>query len=138
MSQVVDHKKRRQGISLSPELLAAAKERGGDNLSAYLRRLIERDISKASNPDALAPTILVDLANRLIGEFDAQKVAAALQGRDQREELQKILRSIIAGAGPATGFVLPALSQKIAEKRAKEAARDGAPHTSESQPTVQR
>jgi hypothetical protein len=107
-------------------------------VSAYARAAIERDLLKRDSPDALSPSVIVDLANRLIGEFDAQKVAAALQGKDQREEMQKILRAIIAAAGPATGFVLPALSQKIAEKRAKEAARDGAPHTSESQPTVQR
>lgn len=121
-----------EGSELETSFFKHVKNEWRGKPGPYIRELIERDLLEKPKPDALAPSIIVDLANRLIGEFDAQKVAAALQGKDQREVMQKILHAIIADG--ANGFALRALDKKIAEKREKEGAQGGVPHAHENPP----
>ncbi len=85
MPEETADKKTRQGISLSPELLASAKVKAGANLSAYVRSLIERDLSgDQATPEATGENILVELAERLRPEPAAMlKMNLELHGAQQ-------------------------------------------------------
>ena len=75
-------KKTRQGLSLSPELLALAKARCGENLSAYIRGLIERDLA-GDTGSVMASDVITSLATRLLGEREAALQFAAQQRAEQ-------------------------------------------------------
>lgn len=105
MKKDAAEKKTRQGLSLSPELLAAAKVRGRGNLSAYIRGLIERDLAgESAAQNALSQSIIVDLAEELIGKMDAGFLDDILKDYDQRLTLQEILQDILTG-GVTTRFL---------------------------------
>jgi hypothetical protein len=85
----------RHSFSFPPELLNRLRGRT-DNMSAYVRTLIENDLdNKRAEPDALSATIVVDLARVLVGELDAQKVSNSIGNANQPEMLQAWLRSLV-------------------------------------------
>jgi hypothetical protein len=71
-----------------------AEEEKAASVSAYVRRLVERDIEGGGPADAMSPTVLVDLAKRLCGELTAESIAKAMAGADQRRELQRMLTDV--------------------------------------------
>jgi hypothetical protein len=64
--------------------------------SAYFRAAIERDIRGGGPADALSPTVLVDLTRRLLGELDAEEMARAMEGKDQRQKLRRMLERVLS------------------------------------------
>lgn len=92
MSKVADEKKARQGISIPPDLLASAKERAKNNLSAYVRGLIKKDLAGEEDADALSTTVVVDLTRRLCGEIDATEMSYLIEGTSQPKVLREMLQ----------------------------------------------
>lgn len=76
---------------------AEAKARYAGKISAFLRAAVERDLSGDTRgaPDAMSPTILVDLAKRLLGEIDAAELAHGLGNKDQPKKLRVMLQRIL-------------------------------------------
>jgi hypothetical protein len=90
----IDEKFVRHSFSLPPELLD--RMRGvTDNMSAYVRQLIENDLAgKLTQPEALSPTIIADLARVLSGEIDAQIIAKKLGSANQPMMLRQWVREL--------------------------------------------
>ena len=108
-------KKTRQGLSLSPELLASAKEKAGDNLSAYIRRLIEHDLAGTaaipppSDPrflEKLYAAVLPSRVSRFQRLWDVH-VKLAEETEAQSEVVEQMLRDYLAKleAAPTTKIV---------------------------------
>jgi hypothetical protein len=63
-------------------------------VSAYVRRVVERDLAGDISPtETLSPTVLVDLARQLGGELLARDLAEQLGDTDQPRELLALLRA---------------------------------------------
>jgi hypothetical protein len=74
----------------------------------YIRDVIERDLrdyerqelvrhgamSDEAVPNAMSATIMVELTTRLCGELTAASIAEAMEGKDQRRELQRLLMDV--------------------------------------------
>ena len=74
------------------KIKAKAKTEHDGKISAYVRAVLERDLSgKGVTPDALSPTIMVDLTKALCGDLVSKGLLAALGERDQRIELGHLL-----------------------------------------------
>lgn len=91
----MDDKFVRQSISFPPKLLSRVRA-NTDNLSAYVRALIEQDLENHSAESrALSATIIIDLARVLLGELDAQELETLLDDKvNQPKLLQGLLRAI--------------------------------------------
>jgi hypothetical protein len=75
-----------------------AKANHSNKVSEYVRFAVERDLSNDTlTPNALSPTILTDLAARLLGELDTQDLARILGDYSQPRALQNLLIGILQG-----------------------------------------
>jgi len=81
--------------SLAKAVRARVSAEKHPSVSAYVRSVVERDVSGGGPSDAMSPTVLVDLTRRLLGELDAEAMAIVMSGRDQRRELQRALRAFL-------------------------------------------
>lgn len=114
---------------LKRELIERAKKGGHASVSAYVRDVVERELSGGGPHDPASPEILVELARRLLGDIDAEDMDALMKGRDQRRELKWLLKSFLlqqseattgfAVAEPTTGFTFPPRNDAIREKESR-------------------
>jgi hypothetical protein len=83
-----------EDAELEKYVRAQAETRFSKKISAYLRHavLVER---AAGRSDAMSPDVLVELTRRLLGEMDAQQMARALEGKDQRLKLRRVLERML-------------------------------------------
>jgi len=92
-AEQVDSKYIKAGFSAPESLILRAKEKAGANFSAYVTRLIERDLDNLPLAP-LSPTVIVDLARTLSGEIDARIIERRFGADDQPMMLRNWLRLI--------------------------------------------
>lgn len=80
-------------IRLSNETKSLLKNKLGKvPISDHIRELIEKDLAQhVEAPDPMSPTNIEDLARRLIGEIETQKLMMSIGDRSQPKELAKLL-----------------------------------------------
>lgn len=82
--------------------LEVARERFGGNVSEMMKTALDAFLVRTiTSGDARSPTIMVDLARRLMGELDAEEMAAQVEGENQPRVLRDLLQQFLA-AGMAS------------------------------------
>ncbi len=92
------------GIYFSEDLLGRAQKRAEQThkgkFSTYVTDAVEREL-QGLPPDAMSPTIVLDLARRLLGEPDALRMLARVGKADQPLLLRELLRGFMDGQADA-------------------------------------
>jgi hypothetical protein len=95
-------KAKSKSVTLMPDLWERVEKRASrpeysGNRSLYIRELLLRDLdgSSPAGSNLSTPTIMVDLTQHACGDYAAEKMALAMEGRDQREELSEMLRGYL-------------------------------------------
>jgi hypothetical protein len=90
-----------------------AKERGFQSVSAYAWDLVSADMRGELRASASSPTILEELAQRLLGDMAKADIQRIMLGRDQRAELRALIDLLIVSNTEKA----PPLSAKIDVRR---------------------